>query len=156
MLKQKSAIVTGSTSGIGLGIARGLAEKGADVLLNGFGNADEIEFTRVAVWCGRRHSARALRRLASIGTSPTRRRRVHSHVDPDCPERAEPAEVLSRRSRVARRHASRRARGQAVNRPRRCIATSAGDSTSTQVRKSMVRNSRSIAGGPQMQAPSAR
>ena len=46
MLKQKSAIVTGSTSGIGLGIARGLAEQGADILLNGFGNADEIEFTR--------------------------------------------------------------------------------------------------------------
>ena len=46
MLKQKSAIVTGSTSGIGLGIARGFAEQGADVLLNGFGNADEIEFTR--------------------------------------------------------------------------------------------------------------
>src|SRR5512138_3610317 len=46
MLKQKSAIVTGSTSGIGLGIARGLAEQGADILLNGFGQADEIEFTR--------------------------------------------------------------------------------------------------------------
>jgi 3-hydroxybutyrate dehydrogenase len=46
MLKQKSAIVTGSTSGIGLGIARGLAEQGADIMLNGFGNADEIEFTR--------------------------------------------------------------------------------------------------------------
>jgi 3-hydroxybutyrate dehydrogenase len=46
MLKQKSAIVTGSTSGIGLGIARAFAEQGADVMLNGFGNADEIEFTR--------------------------------------------------------------------------------------------------------------
>ena len=46
MLKQKSAIVTGSTSGIGLGIARAFAEHGADVMLNGFGNADEIEFTR--------------------------------------------------------------------------------------------------------------
>ncbi len=46
MLKQKSAIVTGSTSGIGLGIARALAEQGADVMLNGFGNAQEIEFTR--------------------------------------------------------------------------------------------------------------
>src|SRR3982751_1466954 len=46
MLKQKSAIVTGSTSGIGLGIARAFAERGADVMLNGFGNADEIEFTR--------------------------------------------------------------------------------------------------------------
>jgi 3-hydroxybutyrate dehydrogenase len=46
MLKQKSAIVTGSTSGIGLGIARALAQQGADVLLNGFGSATEIEFTR--------------------------------------------------------------------------------------------------------------
>jgi 3-hydroxybutyrate dehydrogenase len=46
VLKHKSAIVTGSTSGIGLGIARAFAQQGADVLLNGFGNADEIEFTR--------------------------------------------------------------------------------------------------------------
>ena len=46
MLKQKSAIVTGSTSGIGLGIARALAEQGADILLNGFGSAPEIEHTR--------------------------------------------------------------------------------------------------------------
>ena len=46
MLQQKSAIVTGSTSGIGLGIARGLAQQGADVMLNGFGDAQEIEFTR--------------------------------------------------------------------------------------------------------------
>jgi 3-hydroxybutyrate dehydrogenase len=46
MLKQRSAIITGSTSGIGLGIARAFAEQGADVMLNGFGNADEIEFTR--------------------------------------------------------------------------------------------------------------
>jgi len=46
LLSQRSAIVTGSTSGIGLGIARAFAEQGADVMLNGFGNADEIEFTR--------------------------------------------------------------------------------------------------------------
>ena len=46
MLKHKSAIVTGSTSGIGLGIARALAQQGADVLLNGFGNAHEIESLR--------------------------------------------------------------------------------------------------------------
>ena len=46
MHKEKSAIVTGSTSGIGLGIARALAQQGADVLLNGFGPAEEIEFTR--------------------------------------------------------------------------------------------------------------
>ena len=46
MLKQKSSIVTGSTSGIGLGIAHAFAAQGADVMLNGFGNADEIEVTR--------------------------------------------------------------------------------------------------------------
>jgi len=46
MLKQKAAIVTGSTSGIGLGIARALAQNGADVMLNGFGDPKEIEFTR--------------------------------------------------------------------------------------------------------------
>ena len=46
MLKQKSAIVTGSTSGIGLGLARAFAHHGADILLNGFGDAHEIEFTR--------------------------------------------------------------------------------------------------------------
>jgi 3-hydroxybutyrate dehydrogenase len=46
MLKQKSAIVTGSTSGIGLGIARALAHNGADIMLNGFGDAAEIEFIR--------------------------------------------------------------------------------------------------------------
>src|SRR3974390_2895073 len=38
----KGALVTGSTSGIGLGIARALAAAGANVVLNGFGAADEI------------------------------------------------------------------------------------------------------------------
>ncbi|GAB4576265.1 MAG: 3-hydroxybutyrate dehydrogenase [Rhodothalassiaceae bacterium] len=42
MLKGKAAIVTGSTSGIGLGIARALAHAGASVMLNGFGDKDEI------------------------------------------------------------------------------------------------------------------
>ncbi|HZA65667.1 MAG TPA: 3-hydroxybutyrate dehydrogenase [Geminicoccaceae bacterium] len=45
-LGDRSAIVTGSTSGIGLGIATALAEAGADVTLNGFGDPDEIERTR--------------------------------------------------------------------------------------------------------------
>jgi 3-hydroxybutyrate dehydrogenase len=42
MLSGKTALVTGSTSGIGLGIARTLAGQGANILFNGFGDAAEI------------------------------------------------------------------------------------------------------------------
>jgi 3-hydroxybutyrate dehydrogenase len=49
MLRGKTAIVTGSTSGIGLGIARALAEVGADVMLNGFGEASAIETARAQI-----------------------------------------------------------------------------------------------------------
>lgn len=43
MLKDKTAIVTGSTSGIGLGIARALAGAGSNIVINGFGDAGEIQ-----------------------------------------------------------------------------------------------------------------
>ncbi|MDM0103817.1 3-hydroxybutyrate dehydrogenase [Variovorax sp. J22R24] len=40
MLKGKTALVTGSTSGIGLGIAQALAQQGANIILNGFGDVE--------------------------------------------------------------------------------------------------------------------
>src|SRR5215207_636303 len=41
MLKGKTALVTGSTSGIGLGIAKALAQQGASIVLNGFGDSNK-------------------------------------------------------------------------------------------------------------------
>jgi 3-hydroxybutyrate dehydrogenase len=48
-LEDKVALITGSTSGIGLGIARALAGAGAAVVLNGFGKPEEIEATQAAI-----------------------------------------------------------------------------------------------------------
>ena len=45
-LHGRVALVTGSTSGIGLGIARALCARGMNVVLNGFGGAGEIERLR--------------------------------------------------------------------------------------------------------------
>jgi 3-hydroxybutyrate dehydrogenase len=49
MPSSRVAIVTGSTSGIGLGIAECLAAEGMDIMLNGFGAPDEIESARARV-----------------------------------------------------------------------------------------------------------
>jgi len=49
MLKDKAAIVTGSTSGIGLGIARALAQAGCNIMLNGFGEPTAIERERTQI-----------------------------------------------------------------------------------------------------------
>ena len=58
MLKSKVAIVTGSTSGIGLGVAKVLARQGASIVLNGFGDAGEIEAIRTGI--ERDHDVRAI------------------------------------------------------------------------------------------------
>ena len=49
MLQGQCAIVTGSTSGIGLGIARSLGASGAHLMLNGFGDAAQIESLRAGL-----------------------------------------------------------------------------------------------------------
>src|SRR5262249_28182239 len=49
MGERKAALVTGSTSGIGLGIAAAFAKAGMDVTLSGLGNAAEIENLRAAL-----------------------------------------------------------------------------------------------------------
>ena len=48
-LQGKTALVTGSTSGIGLGIAKALAAEGANIIINGFGEAAAIEAERAAL-----------------------------------------------------------------------------------------------------------
>lgn len=49
MLRGKTALITGSTSGIGEGIAKGLADQGANIVLNGFGDATQIEALRASI-----------------------------------------------------------------------------------------------------------
>ena len=54
MLKGKTALITGSTSGIGLGIAKALAAQGANIVLNGFGDVDgpKAEVASIGVQVG--------------------------------------------------------------------------------------------------------
>jgi 3-hydroxybutyrate dehydrogenase len=48
-LAGKVSLVTGSTSGIGLGIARALAAAGSEIVLNGFGKAEEVADTQAKI-----------------------------------------------------------------------------------------------------------
>jgi 3-hydroxybutyrate dehydrogenase len=70
MLGGKTALITGSTSGIGLAIARAMAAEGANIVLNGFGKADEIETIRAEIENANgveaRHSAADMTKPAEI------------------------------------------------------------------------------------------
>ncbi|HET6159409.1 MAG TPA: 3-hydroxybutyrate dehydrogenase [Dongiaceae bacterium] len=79
MLKGKVAIVTGSTSGIGLGIARVLAAQGADIVLNGFGDSGEIEAIRSGI--EREHGVRALHDGADMSKSEAVRGLIAATVE---------------------------------------------------------------------------
>jgi len=68
MLKGKSAIITGSTSGIGLGIATALAAEGCNIMLNGFGEPAEIERLRAGI--AERHGIRAAYSAADMTKPP--------------------------------------------------------------------------------------
>ena len=65
VLEGKRALVTGSTSGIGLAIARAFAAEGAAVMLNGFGDKDEIEAIRAEL--AATSGAKALHDGADLG-----------------------------------------------------------------------------------------
>jgi 3-hydroxybutyrate dehydrogenase len=64
MLQGKTAVVTGSTSGIGVGIATALAAAGCDIVLNGFGDPAAIERLRASL--AERHGVRALYLAADL------------------------------------------------------------------------------------------
>ena len=59
--RTRCRLVTGSTSGIGLGIARALAASGSAVVLNGFGKPEEIKATQAAIGAGFRREGRLFR-----------------------------------------------------------------------------------------------
>jgi len=78
MLKGKTAIVTGSTSGIGRGIATALAAEGCDVMLNGFGEPAAIEQLRAGL--AERHGVRAAYVPADMAQSAEIRKLISETV----------------------------------------------------------------------------
>jgi 3-hydroxybutyrate dehydrogenase len=84
-LAGKTAIVTGSTSGIGLGIALAFAGAGMNVMLNGLGDKKEIEATRVRLEdefdVGAAYSAADMTRPDDISAMVDDARKLFGHVD---------------------------------------------------------------------------
>ncbi|WP_026638413.1 3-hydroxybutyrate dehydrogenase [Bordetella petrii] len=78
MLKGKVALVTGSTSGIGLGIAAAFAQQGANVVLNGFGEAAQIEKLRADL--ASRHGVQVLYDAADLSRGDAVRQLVEHAV----------------------------------------------------------------------------
>ena len=79
-LKRKVALVTGSTSGIGLGIAEALAAAGADVVLNGVGAADaEVEALRARIES--QHGVRVAFDAADMSRPEAIEAMVHGTID---------------------------------------------------------------------------
>jgi 3-hydroxybutyrate dehydrogenase len=68
MLKGKIAVVTGSTSGIGLGIATALAAEGCDIVMNGFGDPAAIERLRAGL--AESYGVRAAYVMADVAKPP--------------------------------------------------------------------------------------
>ena len=70
-LKNKVAFITGSTSGIGLGLAQSLAAEGADIMRNGFGDPAEIDLLRKNLTAV--HGVRGTRRYWSTAGQSVKR-----------------------------------------------------------------------------------
>jgi len=85
MLKGKCAVVTGSTSGIGLGVATALAARGVNIVLNGLGNPADIEALRAGL--ARDHGVKVgydgadMTKPAEIGAMMTKAEQEFGAVD---------------------------------------------------------------------------
>ena len=84
-LSSRTAVVTGSTSGIGLAIARALAREGANVVINGFGKPEDIEKERTAIetefGVKARYSAADMTKPTEIATMITEAEAAFGSVD---------------------------------------------------------------------------
>jgi len=80
-LKGKTALVTGSTSGIGLGLAKALAQQGANIVLNGFGDHNEAEQSIQSLGVQTLYHGADMRRPAEIEDMMTSAAKQFGQVD---------------------------------------------------------------------------